>query len=33
MRALKFHGDAVGPGCIIDKADDGTPLLNLVGWE
>jgi hypothetical protein len=32
MNAERFHGDADGPEMVIDRADDGTPLLDKRGW-
>lgn len=33
MNAQRFRGDADGESCLVDTADDGTPLLGLIGWE
>jgi hypothetical protein len=33
MKAEKFYGDADGPDCVIDRASNGEPLPDLVGWE
>jgi hypothetical protein len=33
MNAQRFHGEADGEDCIVDRADDGTLLPELDGWE
>jgi hypothetical protein len=32
MDSQRFYGDADGPDLVIDRASDGTPLVDGRGW-
>jgi hypothetical protein len=32
MNSQRFYGDADGPDLVIDRASDGTPLVDGRGW-